>query len=254
MAGDKPTTLSILTAALQNIGAIGAAEDPSGEDIQLALRKHNAILGRYNTRRRKCFFERFQDFTFSTARTSYTIGPASESPNFEVDAGLRPAKIDRAQIVMTDTTPNTLISIPVYEWYEYANIPNPSLSGEWPIVLYYAPTLPNGTIYPFYDEPSQTSYKLRLWWWNQLETVALDDIATSLDLPFGLELVLELEDAVALAPVFGKTGPIVEELKRQLRVALADYESLNVAPTKISSVDGVQSPGGTFDYRSRTWL
>lgn len=253
MAGVLPTTLSIIATALQDLGVMGIGDStPHAEDLEFALKKYNPLLGQFNTRRRKAYFERFQSFTFTAAQTSYTIGTSANSADFVVTSGDRPVKIDRAQVVLTDTSPDTFINIPVWNWPEYTLLALPGLTGEWPVGIYYAPETPNGIIYPYYASPSQTAYQLRLWWWNQFETVALADISTALNLPPGMErsLTLKLSEALSLAfPV--RTN--LDELRRQSRIAWADYESLNVPPPEISSTDGIQSGYGTFNYLSRTW-
>ena len=260
MPGTAPTTLSILTGALRKLGVLGAADSaPGGEDTEFALIEYNSLLGQFNVRSRKCYFERFLSFTFSVARTSYTIGHTDNTPtpNFALTTaqGDRPVRIDRAQIVLTDQTPNAFINIPVYNWPEYTNLALPGQTGEWPIAIYYVPETPNGIIYPYYASPSQTSYQIRLWWWNQLLTVAIADVSTALSLPAGLERALTLRLAEALWLSFPKRTDI-EELKRQTRIAMSDFESLNDPPKEISSTDGIQSaPGdGAFDYRSRSWI
>src|SRR3990167_4745382 len=254
MPGALPTTLSILTAAMRKLGALGAGETaPSGEDTEFLLGEYNDLLGQFNTRAKKAYFTRFQSFTFTTAQASYTIGTAANGANFVVSAGDRPVRIEAAQIVLTDTTPNSFINIPVWNWPEYTLLALPGQSGSWPIAIYYEPATPNGIIYPYYASPTQTAYQIRLWWWNQLETVAIADIATTLNLPPGLERALKLSLAEAAWLAFPKRTDL-EESKRQARHARADFESLNAQPRQISSTDGIQTEGGTFDYRSRSWI
>lgn len=258
MPGARPSTLTIIRSALQRLGVIGAGQAASGEDTELALEVFNEIIGRFNTRRRKAYFMRFKSFTISTARTSYTIGHEDNSPtpNFTLtDAeGDRPVKIERAQIVFTDTTPDYFIEIPVFNWPEYAHLSMPGMTGQYPVAIYYAPETPNGIIYPYFSEPSQTANQIRLWWWNQFLTVDIADISTQLNLPPGLELALKLELAVALWPMFPRDTNL-EELKRQARVALNDYQSPNVPPPNMSSTDGVHTDFyGGWDYRTRDWL
>lgn len=257
MPGAAPSTLSIMTAALRTLGIIGAGESaPGGEDTEFALGIYNQVLGQFNLRRRKAYFMRFASFTFSVARTSYTIGASGNSPapNFSLTAGQgdRPVRIERAQVVLTAEDPDVFINIPVYNWPEYTLLSTPALTGEWPIAIYYEAATPNGIIYPYYSAPTGTANQLRLWWWNQIESVAIADVSAALSLPPGLERALTLRLAEALWLSFPKRTDL-EELKRQSRIACADFESPNVPPPNTSSVDGVQGVG-EFDYRSRTWI
>src|SRR5688572_20072550 len=98
MAGTPPSTLTILVSALRKLQVIGAADSaPSGEDTEYALSEYNQILGQFNTRRRKAYFMRFKSFTFTTAKTQYTIGASGNTPtpdfSLSTGEGDRPVRI-----------------------------------------------------------------------------------------------------------------------------------------------------------------
>lgn len=250
MPGARPSTQSIITNAMRTLGVLGAADSaPGGEDNEFALSVYNGVLGQFNLRERKAYFMRHQSFTFTTARTSYTIGTSANSANFVVTAGDRPVKIERAQLVLVSTDPDTFWEVAVYNWPDYSLLTVPGLTSTYPFAIYYEPSVPNGVIYPYPTSPSETSNQLRLWWWNQLLTVAMADISSELDLPPGLERALTLRLAVALWLSFPKRTDL-EELKRQERIAVADFESPNRPPPRISTTDGIQVPGG-WSWRTR---
>jgi hypothetical protein len=248
-----PTTLDLITAALEEIGALAGGETPSATDTDLALRRFNFLVSDWNTRKRFAYFMRSQQFTFTNSQQSYSIGTSANSADFVVSAGDRPARLEFAQLVLTDSSPNVEILCEVINVELYVNITVPSLSSQFPRVIYYKPTVPNGTIVPYPAFPTKTSYKLDLSWWNQLETVAIADIATALVLPPGYANAMVLTLAEKLARPMGR--PIDAELKQQARQARANIQSLNMPAPVISSTDGVTSGGrGYIDWRSRTYL
>lgn len=225
---------------------------PGGEDTKLGLDTFNEIAEHLNLRRRSAFFLRNQSFPFGTARQSYSIGTSANSANFVVAAGDRPVKLELAQVVDTAVTPNvTITNGTVMDYLQYLRVINiPALMSTFPMIIAYQATVPNGTIWPYPAFPMQTSYQLNLTWWNQFDTVAIADISTALVLPMGWRRGLAIKLAVALYPSFaGRTN--FEELKRQERIIWADINSLNIAPPRIDSTDGIQSTGAGFNYISR---
>jgi hypothetical protein len=249
-----PTTEDILTTALQLLGIMGAGESsPAAEHTALALKMFNQLVGQWNTRKRLAFCQRTQSFAFTTAKQSYTIGATANAPDFIVSSGERPARIESANLVMTNGANDVLVPCTVILVDQYDEIAIPSLASSYPQVIYYQPSWPNGTIYPYPAFPTETSFELSLTWWQQLLAVALADIGSAISAPFGYDRAFSLSLAIALYPMFPKRSDI-EELKRQERMAIADISSLNVQPPKIGTTDGVQGDGvGLFNYLSRTF-
>lgn len=248
MSEAVPTTQSILTNVLRKIGVLSVGEtSPQAEDLDVALSEFNGIVGEWNTRKRFAFFQRAEAFTFTTSKQSYSIGAAADTPDFVVSAGVRPARIEFAQLVLTAESPDAYIPIRVINVDQYQEISLPALSSDFPLTIYYKPTWPTGTIIPWPAFPTTVTNQLNLTWWNQLETVALADIATALILPFGYRRAIELATAVACVIPFGAKRVDLEELKRQERIAIANIQSLNVTPPKMSTV-------ATSGRTSYNWL
>lgn len=258
MPAALPSYRSIIISAMRKLAIMGTGQtDPYGEDLEFAVNELNELVGQWNTRRRFAWYMRTQEFEFSTAQQSYTIGAADNSPvpDFVVDEGNRPQRIESAQLVLTGTDPDTLIPLAVWTWQQYSNISSPALASTQPMGIYYEPALPNGVIYPYPAFPTETTNKLKLWWWNQLLTMALTEITTELYLPPGYERALALSLAVSMYPAFPKKSDL-QELQRQMRVAVSDIQSVNVIPPYVDTSAGVNryGDGGNFLYTSRTWL
>lgn len=255
MAAPEPTTLSIIISALRKLGVMGAAQSgPKAEDLELALAEFNEVSELRNLRERNCYFQRTQQFTFTTSKQTYTIGSEDDAPDFGVAAGRRPVTINFAQLILTAQTPNVNLNVTNLTVEQYQMLSLPDLSAQWPWALYYVPTWPNGTIrlYPTY--PTITTNKLELTWSNQFETVALADVSTALILPFGYRRGLALDTAVACWLAFPKRTDL-EELKMQRREAWIEITSANKRPPFISTTDGVQpdNSASSFNWRDRMW-
>lgn len=239
--------------ALQMLGVAGAAQSSAkAEDAELCRRTYNRMVGQWNTRRRNSSFMREQAFTFTVARTTYTIGASTNTPapDFVVTRGNAPANIYSAQVVLTNVSPNVQIPLPVINVDQWDDIAIPDLSSQFPTALYYVRpgggTL-SGTLRPWPTSPTQTSFKLSLIWWDQLLQVAADDLVTPLSLPDGYEEALMLGLAVKLWLAFPKRTDLAE-LKEQARIARADMQSPNVPPPKIDTTGGVENRSSGFNW------
>lgn len=245
------TPSDLFTATLQTLGIMGAAESaPNAEDTELCRVRFNMLIGQFNTRRRYAWYIREQNFAFTTSQVSYTIGAAANSPDFVVTAGGRPVKLESAQLVLTDVTPHVQINMAIINQDQYQLITMPEMSARFPIVLYYQPTYPNGTIKPWPALPTALTYELNLQWWNQLTTITTADLATDLVYPDGYDVAMMFSLAELLYPVFPKRSDI-EDIKRQARKARAAVQSVNVPPPKIQTTDGISSGPASFNFRSR---
>ena len=245
------TPTEIFTAALENLGAIGAGESaPSGEDGEVCRKTFNRLVGQWNRRLRNAQFIRQQAFLFDTSQETYSIGAAADTPDFEVASGGAPLKILAASVVYTNVSPNVEQKMRVINWDLNALITIPELSSSFPNTLYYQPTFPNGTLRPWPAFPTETAFELKLWWANQFTTVAVADVGTTLDLPQGAEEALSLTLAEKLWLKFPKRTSL-EELSRQARLARADFQSNNAPPPAIDTADGVQGMYGAWNYQTR---
>lgn len=259
MPAALPTYLSIITSALRKLGAMGSGESaPGSEDTEYMVNELNELVGIVNKRKRFAWYMRQQEFAWTTARQSYTIGASTNSPapNFSVTAGNRPVRIEAASLVLTDSSPDVDVPLAVWNWPEYSRVSVPALTGAFPYAIYYEPAAPNGVIYPYPAFPSETSNKLKLWWRNQLLTMSISEIATELNMAEGYDAFLASNLAVRAYSAFPKRTDI-DRLERMARVDAAEIASVNVAPFIVEdSGDGIQSPkgGGGFLYQSRTWL
>lgn len=249
------TPLELFRAALENLGAIGAGETaPGPEDTEVCRTTFNRLVGQWNRRLRNANFIRQQEFTFAASQETYSIGASTNSPapDFAVTRGNAPTRILAASVVYTNVSPNVLQQLAVINWDLSTQITIPALSSTFPNTLYYQQTYPNGTLRPWPSFPTETSFKLKLWWPDQFITVAAEDIAVEVDLPQGAEEALTLTLSEKLGLKYGMQRTDFEELKRQARLARADFQSNNVPPPSISTTDGVQNPWfGAFNYQNR---
>lgn len=203
-----PSPLTIISSALRDLNVTGAADSaPSGEDTELALGHYNRIVQRL-TAQQLGWYEVNEAFAFGVSQQSYQLAPSGTTPASGVfvmtATGVRPPKIDRAKLVLSASSPATEYELPIITVGQYWKIVQPAQSALLPQVVYYQPTFPNGTLWPV-PYPTQTTNQLRLFWKNQLATVAIGDISANIDMPPGVEDALTWELMRSVAGTFGRT-------------------------------------------------
>jgi hypothetical protein len=138
----------IIENALREINVLAAGESAAAEDLEFGRSKYNRMISDWATQRRTVFYIRNQAFTFTTSQQSYTFGPTGNFVPSSPTIGTRPARIERANLVIVSSTPNLEVPLPVINTDSYADLSIPALSSTLPERHYYEQTVPNGTLYP----------------------------------------------------------------------------------------------------------
>lgn len=154
-------------AALQELGVYGPVDAPTPEDIDYALQKLNRLFDRWTANGRTLFVDVVNDFALSPNLSPHTIGPTG---TFVLTP--RPVEILNAGIVTNQGTASEIVTpIAVQDRDWYARQRTPRLTTGFPTDLFYAKSVPNGTIY-FYGIPTDAS-PVRLWTRQPLAQVEL---------------------------------------------------------------------------------
>lgn len=131
--------------------------------------------------------------------------------------------------------------IEVISQERYIEIGYKAISAPWPIVVWYNPTYPLGTLY-FYQNPSGTG-ELHLFSDRILST--LPDLTTEVTMPQGYSRMLKRMLGRELAPEYGAIWtPQMEKLTKEAY----DYvKSLNQVPVPVARYDSELSQGARTD-------
>jgi hypothetical protein len=143
------TALSIITAAMQEIGALAAGESPSNDDQAWCMQKLQRVIDTFNAKRTMVYANIFSTFTLQASLTPHTIGPTG---TFAV--AQRPVEIPTIGLILVNTNPAT-VEIPLTrrdkDWWADVRVKN--LTSSIPTDYYYEPDWPNGSIY-FWPVPN----------------------------------------------------------------------------------------------------
>jgi hypothetical protein len=240
-----PTTRQVLTDALVELGVYSVAETPSAADISIVLSVLNRLLDNWNAERAAVYVETFASFTLVPSLQVHTIGPAAETPTWEVTQ--RPVSIDGADVAINNVSPTIYTPITVHtdpNWWQSLAVPG--ITSEYPTDLYYEPAWPLGRVYLW---PVPTSaFDVRL----QLRVVLGSlGLADEFSLPPGYRDAITLTVAERAARAFGKA--LDPSLRLDASKARAVIFRNNDLPVPIQTADSGMPRGGRgpyFNYRN----
>jgi hypothetical protein len=207
----------ILTLALGEINAIDPGDTPSSSDIETARQYFNLMVDQWATRRLYCYVISHASYPWVTSKQAYTIGPTGDF------VASRPVKIEHANLIISGTT-DIHVPLSVITMDDYSNISIPVSSAGMPSALYYRPTNPNGTLYP-YPYPTTVADELELFTWTPISEVASVDLGNYVSFPPGYRMAIVKNLAKLLCGPYEKS--VSADLDAASRTSLADISSLN---------------------------
>lgn len=230
-----PTIRSIVEAAYTELNVKPPDQTLSAENASWGLDCLNRMLDRWKTRSILAYTISKLSFTWNASQQTYSIGPSGAD-----FTAARPVKIERANYVFNSTSPANHAPIQMIGFQEYADLSVPDLDSSVVTQLYYDPTVPNGTLYPW-PYPTVTTDSLELFVLKQIgSSNALDD---SVDLPPGYHDCLIWNLAAALLPSMpALKNP--EYVFQNARKSLQDIQGLNLRMPPFMTSDFGSGGGG----------
>lgn len=235
----------LLFDALIEIRFGRAGDSPEPELLQWALGKLNRMLDKWNADPAAKFDTGFATYAITANQQTYTLGPSAA--NWVVTG--RPDRIKGANLILAGTAPavRTPITVRNDAWWLANSVQ--ALTGAIVTDLYYAPSMPNGTV-TLWPKPTTAANSVELFSDTILSQYA---IADTLWLPFGYREAVTLTLAELLAPGCGQS------VSSELRSAAADARIVvfgnNASARNIRTKDGGMPGGsgrGSYNYRTGT--
>lgn len=113
----------------------------------------------------------------------------------------------------------------------YVNIGYKAIQAPWPILLWYNPTMPLGTLF-FYQNPSDSA---QLFLYTDFILTNFADLTTEINLPQGYTRALKRALARDLAPEYGSIWTPQQE--RLYKEAYDNIKALNAVPVPVANYD-----------------
>lgn len=234
--------LDIITQAMQEIGVLDPNQAPEGTEAATGLIKLNRMLDAWNADKRYVWTMVFNQYPITPNLQPHTIGP---SGTFNVNQ--RPVKLESAEIILNNVTPNIRYPINLRDDAWWAAKSAYAVSGSLPTDLYYSPDWPNGSLY-LWPVPT-VAYLLELQTWTLIDQVQL---TTSMCLPPGYSDAIIYSLAISLCPAFAVQAS--RELLLLAKTAIDRIFSPNISSPRIGTRDAgvpqAQKHHATFNYRT----
>jgi hypothetical protein len=227
------TAQSLITAAMQEIGALSPGEQASNEDAAWVLQKLQRLIDRYNAQEAMVYSVDFQVFTLNAGANPVTIGPGAT-----FDVAQRPVSIESASLIMNNGSPTTnqveiLLNMRDDMWWAQQTIKG--LTSTLPTDLYYSANWPNGNLY-FWPAPTATN-QVRLE--MRLVLGQITSYAARFSMPPAYWDLVINELAVQIAPSFEK--PVSPDLRGNYMRALKAVQVNNISSPRMGSDAPTQS-------------
>jgi hypothetical protein len=208
------TAKQIIKAALQQINAVGAREEPSPEDYDVGLNYLNNLGDSWSAEGLLVFAYSREEFTMVAGQASYTIGTGGD---FNTD---RPASIDSAQLQYPGSDVD--YNIEVVPQNQYDSMSLKTVLGQ-PTMLFYNPGYPLGACF-FYYTPSQ-AFTVRL---NLRARLGALTLAGTVSFPEEYRRALIFNLAEDIANIYGFEPPqTTSRIARESKNVLLSINAAN---------------------------
>jgi hypothetical protein len=236
--------VDIIKQAMLEIGAIDPNENPTGPESSLGLIKLNRMLDAWNVDKKYVYTVNFAQYVIVPNLQPHLIGP-SGTAGWIVNQ--RPVKLESAEIILNNVTPNIRYPLNVRDATWWAQKSSYQVTGTLPTDVYYEPDWPNGSLF-IWPVPT-IAYPLELQTWTILNEVQLNQ---QICLPPGYLDCICYELAIALCPSFQTQAS--RELLGLAKVARDRIFSPNIKSPRIGTRDaGIpqqEKHRATFNYRT----
>ena len=242
------TATQLIYQALRDLGALRPGQTSAGDLNNDGLVALNQMIDSWLLDELMVFADVGSIYNLVAGTQTYTIGPSGAA-----FTAPRPTRIDDANLILNNVTPNVRLPISVIDVDQWADIRVQSIPNAIPLKLYYDhnfdPTSGFGTL-NLWPGPA-LNYQLELFTWQQLQSFA--NLSTAYSFPPGYAKAIHKNLAVEIAPMARRhyeTSADFEEVKEQARLAKAEVQSYNAASPILVCDAAFQGEhgGGVFNY------
>lgn len=185
-----------------------------------------------------------------TMSAQATLSPGAQQISYTIPGDFkipRPLRITNAFTRIYTQGSGLDYPIEIVDQNRYVNIGFKAIQAPWPIVLWYNPTFPLGTLF-FYQNPSSAA-QLHLYTDTILQN--LTSLTQEFDLPQGYSRFIKRALARELAPEYGSLW--TQNQERLYKESYDLVKALNATPTPVSNYDanliqGAQTDAGWILY------
>lgn len=236
------TVLDLIKNSLAELGIHATEQTLSSNNQAFCFDRLNRMIDSWKRERRLVYCVDHVTYTFVSSKQLYTIGPATAD-----FTAARPIEIESANVVIVGVD-DVRVPLTLIDSKQYAQIAVRAISGI-PAQLYYRPTYPNGSLYP-YPYPSSGSDKLELFTRAVLDKFTAT--GDTLSLVPGYEEALTQSLAELLSISFGRE--LSDRLVASAREARARISQFETPQQDTDYPRDAEEIGMHWDEDARGWV
>ena len=240
----------VINAAAKCIGKLRAGGGLSPSELNDGLAVLNALVDYWLMRGVFVYGVRQDEYKFTNKAAPDTNNPAvyTIGPSGADFTAARPTRIERANIILNDSTPGVFYPLEILDFAQWAAIRVEQLPVTLPTKMYCDYAVPNANLY-FWGQPT-LPYLLQLFTWQQV--ASFPALGTPISVPPGCYAAFLYTLAELVGPQWNHAVPEIVTI--QARKARAGVAGLNSRTPKLATRDaGMPSSGrgAYFNYRTR---
>lgn len=237
------TATELLSRANRLMGIIAGNESMPADVAQDSLVILNGLLDGFATQRLALPATSREVFNYTANVNTYLIGPGQTWNT------IRPTAIDFAAVLAHTASPSFEIPMEVIDDQGYFGIVQKSLTGIFPVKLYYnATNLVSGSIFVWYTPTNASDYQQVLY--TPTALTQFSTLATSVTMAPGYYRMLYYNVAVELGMAF--QVPFRPDVADKAEKSLKDIKRLNVPMLDLPIGAGLPGTNGIYNVFSDT--
>lgn len=222
----------------------------SGSEGSDALRILNSMLDSFQSERLMVYAYLRSEFSITPGQQDYLVG---NTAGYDWGPIPRPEELTLAGYVFTNVEPNVENPMRILSYQEWAALSPKDLESPIQYLLYYEPTVPNGTVH-LWPVPTDQSVTVALYTWTNIQTIPA--LTTAMILPPAYQELLEYGLAIRLAGMFPRRAhldPNAGEMyfRARMKVFGANVPGLRMQCEAASG--GVRGSRGIWNILSGTY-
>lgn len=219
----------LISNALIELGVLAAGQTVSADHSSFCLNKLNRLFDNWNADGDYIYATTLFRGTLTPNHSPHTIGITGLTPAADLVVSVtRPQKIDYANLILTDVTPNIHRKLTIKDDAWWMSNPIPDLATQIPYDLWPNYSWPLAQLY-LWPVPTK-AYDIEINLWTSLASVALTDTFT---MPPGYEDAVTMSLAESLVSAF-PSAPGAQTAALQAAQARGRIKALNSeSPTMV---------------------
>lgn len=214
-----------------------------------ALKILNSLIDSWKAERLMVYAYLRSVFTTVAGQESYLVG---NSPGFDWGPIPRPEELKLAGYIFTSDNPEVEIPMQILTYQQWAALSPKDLQSSISYLLYYQPTIPNGTV-RLWPVPTDVTVKISLYTWENIQQVA--SLGTAMILPPGYQELFEYAMAIRLAGMYPRRAKLDPNAPAQYYAARQRVMGANEPELQMQAElgsGGVRESVGRYNILSNT--